>query len=222
MESRFRYTEFWWIGRSFVAALIVALVSLAGTNLAQSIQTDPGHKEQLSIGSLRFSCPNHFNIEPQVAGGEFVYLRHDKYDLGLFLASPGVNVGQEYIRKHASVLSSYLHPNERGNYKWKRVDDYTKVSKFEVGGGKFQGYNGQQRVCLQYRELRVGAGIVLVGYIFELGGGDLAKPLFERNLAGDSMPGFYAQAHIIASITGEKYDEINKGLIVAPPPPKER
>jgi hypothetical protein len=47
-----------------------------------------------------------------------------------------------------------------------------------------------------------------------------AKWLFDLDgSAGMSMPGWYAQAHIIASVTGEKYERINPGteLIAVPP-----
>ena len=31
------------------------------------------------------------------------------------------------------------------------------------------------------------------------------------------MPGWYAQAHIIASVTGEKYEQINPGTVISGP-----
>jgi hypothetical protein len=36
-----------------------------------------------------------------------------------------------------------------------------------------------------------------------------------------SMPGWYAQAHVIASITGEKYERINPGTEIIGTPLKK-
>lgn len=82
------------------------------------------------------------------------------------------------------------------------------MSKLEVRGGMLQGFNGRQRVFIQYRVLKAQGKEVMVGYVFGLGEEEQASMLFERNLGGDSMPGTYAQAHVIASITGEKYNTI--------------
>jgi hypothetical protein len=63
---------------------------------------------------------------------------------------------------------------------------------------------------------------VLVGYITQLGNDhNEARYLFEQEGAcGMSMPGWYAQAHILASITGEKYEQINPGTSIIAEPVK--
>jgi hypothetical protein len=46
--------------------------------------------------------------------------------------------------------------------------------------------------------------------------------LFElKGVGGMSMPGWYAQAHILASVTGEKYEDINPGTEIIGTLPKK-
>lgn len=139
-------------------------------------------------------------------------------------------VDDGYINQLALSASSRLYPNEQANYSWKRLDGYLKESKFEVGSGQIQGFNGQQRVFLSYRQLQVREKSVIVGYVFGMARSKEDKLLFEQNLGGDSMPAQYAQMHIIASITDEKYDELYRtfgvpggvpgGVVITSPTPK--
>jgi len=204
-----------------LAFLLILLFSFS--NEAQTMKTDPGHKQNVMLGDVRFSCPNGYNVQQEHTSNGIGFMRHGEYDLGLFVTVLGKSVNADYIKELSMAVSSYLFPNGKTKYSWKRIDGYHKVSKYEINGGGVQGFNGQRRVCVQYRQLKVQGTEIIVGYVFELGGGELARLLFERNLAGDSMPGWYAQAHIIASITGEKYEEINPygGFTAAPPPPKK-
>jgi hypothetical protein len=195
-----------------LSLLFLTLSSLVAGHAAetygQSIRTDPGHKEFAEVGGVRVSSPKNFAIQPQTSN-EPLYIRHDQYDLGILVAVPDKRIDDEYVRSLASLGATCVYAAEAARYKWKRLENYQKVSSFEVGGGQIQGFNGQQRVMLDYRTLKVGGKEVVVGYVFGLGRGAEAKALFARNLGGMSMPGWYALAHIIASITGEKYDKIN-------------
>jgi hypothetical protein len=205
-----------------VLTIAVAVTALGITNLAQKINLDPGHKEYLLVNGVKFSSPNGFGTQQSESNEQVAYVPHQKYDLGLLVAAPEKPIDDDYIRGLASLAASNLFPSEKPSYSWKRLEGYEKVSKYEVGGGMVQGFNGHQRVLMQYRQIKVRGKDVVVAYTFGLGRGNETKLLFDRNLGGDSMPGWYAQAHIIASITGEKYDEINPGsdfpIITAPPP----
>lgn len=202
--------------------LILLSVGLPKASSAQSIKTDPGHRENVSVAGLQFSCPNSFELQPEHTNDQLAFMRHEKYELGLFVAVLEKNINSRYVKQLAIQTTSYLYPKGKSNYAWKRLKGYEKVSKFEIDGGMVQGFNGQQRVCVQYRRIKVQQKEVVVGYVFELGSGELAKQLFERNLGGDSMEGGYAQAHVIASMTREKYDDLAPatGFVAAPPPPK--
>ena len=199
--------------------LSVLVISHGG---AQKLNLDPGHKEYLLVNGIKFSSPNGFGTQLLKTDEEVAYVPHQKYDLGLLVAVPGKPIDGDYIGWLASLAALNMFPNEKPSYSWKKLEGYQRVSKYEVGGGMLQGFNGHQRVLMQYRQIKVNGKDVVVAYTFGLGRGSETKLLFDRNLGGDSMPGWYAQAHIIASITGEKYDDINPGtginIITAPPP----
>jgi hypothetical protein len=202
--------------------LTVFTLLVAAGSQAQSMNSDPGHKEYVSLGEIQLSCPNEFNVQRQHTNDTLAYMQHKEYELALFVGVANQKVDNEYIKQLITTVSSYLFPKEKPSYKWKRLDSYQKMSQLESGGEQLQGFNGKQRLSMQYRKLKVQGKEILVGYVFTLGGGDLAKELFDRNLGGDSMPGSYAQAHIIASITKEKFENLTRGgLISAPPPPKK-
>lgn len=201
------------------AALAIVILCVFGSH-AQTFNQDPGHKEYLSVNGVKFSSPKGFDAQRLTTNEKVAYVPHEKYDLGLLVAVAEGPMDAEYTEGLASLAASHLFPKEKEGYSWKKLDGYEKVSKYEVGGGMLQGFNGHQRVVMQYRQLKVGGKDIVVGYSFGLGRGNEAKVLFDRNLGGDSMPGWYAQAHVIASITGEKYIDINPGtsVIAAPPP----
>lgn len=205
MPILFLYCSLW----SFVCLALVALF-VNGSN-AQEFNQDPGHKEYLSINGLRFSSPNSFDTGRLKSTEQVMYVPHEEYDLGLFVAVPVKPVDADCVRELSTLVASYLFPKNRAEYSWKKLEGYRKVSKFEVSGALMQGFNGRQRVLVQYRQIRVNGREAIVGYTFGLGRGTEAKQLFEQNLGGDSMSGRDAQAHVIASITGEKYKEINPG-----------
>lgn len=203
---------------------ITLIVMCVGISSAQKLDQDPGHREYLSVNGVKFSSPNGFDAQSLKTKEQVAYVRHQKYDLGLLVAVPEKAIDDDYIEWLAPLAASHLFPGEKASYSWKRLEGYKRVSKYEVGGGMLQGFNGHQRVLMQYRQVKINGRDVVVGYAFGLGRGNETKLLFDRNLGGDSMPGWYAQAHIIASITGEKYDEINPGtsFIIAAPLPERK
>ena len=203
-------------------AALAVLVLYVFSSLAQTFNQDPGHKEYVSVNGVKFSSPNGFDTQRLKVNENVAYVPHQKYDLGLLVAASEKPIDFDYTERLASLATSHLFPKEKGGYSWKKLGGYQKVSKYEVGGGMLQGFNGHQRVLMQYRQLQIGGKDIVVGYSFGLGRGPEAGRLFDRNLGGDSMPGWYAQAHIIASITGEKYTEINPGTSIISAPPPER
>ena len=208
------------VNYTYLVAAVAIIVLCIFSSHAQTFNQDPGHKEFLSVDDLKVSLPNGFDTQRLRLSDKVAYVPHQKYDLGLLIGVAEKPIDAEYTERLASLAASHLFPKEKGGYHWKKLlAGYQKVSKYEVGGGMLQGFNGHQRVLMQYRQLKVSGKDIVVGYSFGLGRGDEAKVLFDRNLGGDSMPGWYAQAHIVASITGEKYIEINPGTSIAAPPP---
>jgi hypothetical protein len=198
------------------ALLIFAftLMPLSGDASAQTFNQDPGHSAFLTVENVKFSCPKDFICTRSRTEGPAIYIAHQEYDLELVVGL--ASKGADSIEQLARVAASHVFPKQQAPYSWKKLDmteqvGGERVSKFETGSGGLQGFGGKQRVVFKFRQVRVKDQEVIVGYLFGLGRGSEAKALFERNLAGDSMLGWYAEAHIIASLTGEKYTDINPG-----------
>jgi len=208
-----------------VSALSLAAVlamTFYGNTEAQTgdpvLNQDPGHKSYLFVGGVKFSCPRDFACERSRSDGVAVYIRHQQYNLELVLGIDAKEV-PELTENLARTATSHLFPKQH-DFSWKQLPQDAELasgkraSKFETGRGGLQGYNGLQRVVFQYRTIKVKGKEVIVGYLLGVGRGPQARELFDQNLGGDSMPGWYAQAHIIASLTGEKYTDINPGTVI--------
>jgi len=96
-----------------------------------------------------------------------------------------------------------------------------KVSDFQTGGGNTKGLHSKRFIQTDYIVLHVRRDVI-VGYVSKFGRDNEAKFLFDfKGPAGMSMPGWYAQAHVIASVTGEKYERINPGTVIIGTPAKK-
>jgi hypothetical protein len=136
-------------------------------------------------------------------------LRHDRFKLALFVAPEHAGSARARLDE---VLGQVLKDgvSEAGvGYKWRRFGAHAKESRFETDGGTLQGYNGVTLLGVAYRELTVGGKRTVIGYVFDLHGGVDGGRLFEQDLAGDSIIGSLAETHVICSITGEAYDDLN-------------
>jgi hypothetical protein len=201
-------------------SLIVVVISMTFMRETRAqFNQDPGHGSYLFVEDVRFSCPKDFACRRKRSDGVAVYIPHPKYDLELVVGVASKDV-REPTEQMALSAASHVFPKERNQYLWKQLPEGDEIatgkraSKFETGRGALQGFNGEQRVVFQYRRIKVKGKEVIVGYLLGLGRVAEAKDLFSQNLGGDSMPGWYAQAHIIASLTGEKYAEINSGTSI--------
>ena len=188
--------------------------------LAQSNSQDPGHKENAEIADVKFSVPKRFNLEkssnPRVA-----FMRNESIGhLALFVAIPKEKVNDKYLTQLSNTLVSLLIPEEK-DFKWKVLPPFSerKRSKYQTGKGNTKGFNQRKFFQTDYKILKVKNREIIVGYITKLGEDREAKFLFDTDRPmGGSAPGWYAQAHIIASITGEKYEEINPPTILRTAP----
>lgn len=206
----------------FVAG-IAFLVLCLSSSAAQLPSQDPGHKEDAQFAGVNFSVPNGFNLEKS-AEPRIAFMRHKKYDLALFVAVPEGAADDNYLTSLSNSLVSHLSPNDK-EFRWKMLLDGpdSKVSKFQTASGSTKGFNGKKFFQIHYITVNVKDHQFLVGYITQLGQhGNNQRFLFEsEGEGGMSMPGWYAQAHILASITGEKYAEINPGTVIRADPVKK-
>jgi hypothetical protein len=182
-----------------------------GSATAQLPSQDPGHKENAEVARVKFSVPNSFNLEKS-SNLRVAFMRHEEYDLGLFVAVPEKQVDDTYLTSLSNTLVSQLVPKEK-DFRWKVLPSASdsKVSKFQTASGNTKGFNDKKFFQTHYITVNVKGHEILVGYITQLGEyNNSAKYLFDlKDIGGMSMPGWYAQAHILASVTGEKYEEIN-------------
>jgi hypothetical protein len=163
-----------------------------------------------TFGTLRFACPDGFKSQPLEPDQSFALFHQKKYGVGLFIASPESGFDEPtFITKVTRATLAKVFPKESQKYAWKPVDFSGSISKFEIGGGMAQGFNGSQGVLIKYRHLQFNGKEIIVGYAAEFGRGLQGKEAFGRGLGGDSMPGCYAAVDVIYSITGEKMPDNN-------------
>jgi hypothetical protein len=200
-------------------SLLATLLLVAYSAWPQLPSQDPGHKGYAEVAGVKFSVPKRFVLQTRSTDNVAFMLRAE-YELGLFVAVPNGPVSDKYLTDLSNVLAAKLYPKERV-FQWKLLSENasTKVSDFQIGRGNTKGFNGKKLVQTAYILVEV-KGRKVVGYITAHGHDTDAKWLFDlEGSAGMSMPGWYAQAHVIASVTGEKYERINPGteLIAVPP-----
>lgn len=209
---------------------VVLLASFAGTaqtsSKSLSSMQDPKRKQISVVDKVKFSVPKSFNLlksnDPQLG-----VMRHEKYDLMLFVAIPKTEINHSYLTKLSNSVASKLFPDEK-EFEWKILAEKSenpesKVSDFQEGSGITKGFNQKKFVQTDYFVLKVKDREILVGYITQLGNeGKNGKYLFDLPGSGGlSMPGWYAQAHIISSVTGEPYERINPGTVITAVPAKK-
>ena len=175
--------------------------------LGRKLQLDPGHKAEVTIDGIKFSCPNGFTVQTVSGYVTARLMQHDKSKAGVFVMLPGKNINNEFIEEIANAMASKLLKKGEA-YKWKRDIAYANVSKFETSGGGLVGFDGQKLVCFQYRLLSLDGKDVLVGQLFKLLEGGEAKRAFDNGLGGMSLDSAAGESHVIASLTGETYSDI--------------
>ena len=204
-----------------LVSLVFVVLSL-GSASAQLPSQDPGHKEDAEVAGVKFSVPNSFNLE-RLTNSRVAFMRHKQYDLALFVAVPQNQVDDAYFTNLSNTLVAQLFPKEK-TFRWKLLPSTSdrKISKFQTVSGNTKGFNERKFFQTDYIAVKVKDREILVGYITQLGQYDnSAKYLFDlKGAGGMSMPGWYAQAHILASVTGEKYEEINPGTYIRATPVK--
>jgi hypothetical protein len=192
------------------ACSLVLVMSVQCGIAQQKYQSyDPGHKSFVTLGGVHVSCPNGFSPVATRLRQECIVMRHERFKLALFATTTDRDSARATVDRIAKVVLSDGVFEESDGYRWKDLGDYAKQSVYETGGGRMQGYNGNHRLGLTYRLLSVGDETFIVGYVFDLHGGADASRLFDKNLGGDSVLGAIAETHVICSITGEKYDDLN-------------
>jgi hypothetical protein len=208
-------------------ALILILLGagLASAQLDLSTLQDPGHKAFSSVGDVKFSVPKEFELHGSPGVG-LAYMFNTPYKIGLFVAAPETAVNDEYLASLTKAIAGLFLADIK-DFTWRVVPSNGKhrVSKFQTASGFGKGLARKTYVHIDYVAVKVENRNVLIGYILKSGADfeSSAKVLYEKDDQGlFSMPGWYAQAHVIASVTGEKYRDINAGTTLSLPVPEKR
>lgn len=199
----------------FLLIFVFVVAALSSVSAQRIPSQDPGHKEDAEVARVKFSVPQDFSIEKS-SDVRVAFMRHEKYDLALFVAVPDEQISDEYLIRLSNGVVAQMLPQEK-SFKWKMLPDKTsgKVSKHQTTGGNTKGFNKKLFVQTDYIVVKVKDREIIIGYITGLGSERDAERLFNlEGVGGMSMPGWYAQAHILASITGEKYEDINPGTFI--------
>jgi hypothetical protein len=191
---------------SRIGMILVCCLALATTAIGQ--RTSP---KNCRIGEVAFACPKGLKplrIEP--APDLALFFRKD---FGLFVASPKPGFDEQKLTSEVTkTVLAKAFPKELQSYEWKPLKFSDVVSRFEIGGGMAQGFNGSMGIVVKYRHLKVKDKEILVGYAAELARGTDASENFQRGLGGDSLgtiAGCEASVEVIYSITGERINKAN-------------
>jgi hypothetical protein len=196
--------------RICMATVICCFVFGASLSFGQSASRQRSKKSSCNVGDITFVCPKGFKPLPVESDRKFSLLFRKEYGLGLFVALPESGFDeQKFMSDVTKTTLAQIFPKESQAFAWKPLNFSDSVSKYEVGGGMAQGFNGALSVLVKYRHLKFKDKDILVGYVAEFGRGAEAKESFERGLGGDSMPACNASVEVIYAITGEKVDENN-------------
>src|SRR6185312_16137568 len=138
--------------RNILTAIFISIALMGVCALGGNLQPDPGHKAEVTIDGIKFSCPKGFSLQPVSGYAAARLMRHNRGIAGVFVMLPGKNINNEFFEGIANALAFTLL-KDGAEYKWNRDTAYAKVSKFETSGGGLVGFDGQKLVCFQYRLL---------------------------------------------------------------------
>jgi hypothetical protein len=168
--------------------------------------SDPGSAGMETVGGLRFSCPNRFRRSDVLSTSKIAYLMDDGSSIGLIVRKIHGKLNEKESRALASeVVGQYLV--EDATIQWKSLDRGDAISKYEIQTESFLGFNGTKLVLFQFRIVEAKGQKIMVGYFASPSPRGDEKERFNQG-EGFSCNCDDAQAHVIASITGETFESI--------------
>ena len=202
--------------QSYLAILMIIACGLTNViSEAGQVSTDPGSAGFYTVGGIRFSIPKGFRVLNKMSNADTSVLSNKKYAAGLIVK----RVESKLSEKDAASLGSTVLQNcfsDNASFEWKRLEGDKEISKLEIQTERLLGFNGKGQALFQFRVVEAKGRKALVGYFAYPPARPDDKERFDKGLGFDP-PGDYAQAHIIASVTGESYDSIiQPGGILAP------
>jgi hypothetical protein len=199
-----------YIFRNLLASVMLLLLTTAFA-IGQTKSKHKTAKPSCSVGSLVFRCPSSSRIIPITDEPTFALFRStgsDTHDDFFVPLAPATDEAGFMANITARILAKLL-PNEKKPFEWKPTSGLDKVSKYEIGGGGWSGFNGTQAVVSAYRRVKFKDQEFLVGSVFASGRGKEAKDNFDQGSYGISMDECNSAVEVIFSITGETIDKNN-------------
>jgi hypothetical protein len=175
------------------------------------VLTARGHAQRskdvrLTLHGVTFSIPPGFTQLPAATNDEVIFLFGKKSKEGVFVAVPKSHVDEAQINQLVEAALAAYFPKEEKTYKWVNPISFDKVSRFETGNIRSQGYNKHDIVVFEFRRVVFENTELVVGNIFEASKGKDAEEMSKTGGRSSSMSACNAEVHIIFSVTGEKPD----------------
>jgi len=191
-----------------IVLFICVISSIAVGHGARSFpqSSDPGSASMETVGGLKFSCPNRFRRSDVLSTSKIAYLMDDRAEIALVVKKVHGRLNEKESRALASeIVGPYLVDDL--SIQWKSLDRDDPISKNEIQTERMLGFNGTKLVLFQFRIIEAKGQKIIVGYFASPSPRGNEKERFNHGEAFDCNCDD-AQAHVIASITGEPFDSI--------------
>ena len=192
-------------------------LTLVAASVCWGASAQPRRPEsaKLEVGGVSFAVPEDFRPLDSAAGESSLFMRHKKYELGVFVAAgTGQADLQQFLLGLLDSSASKLFPKEQQKFEWKPTRREARISRHENGGGASLGYNQRVAILARYHRLSLNGREVWVGFVTEFGKGREAAETFARGLGGGSGPGCNALVELTTSITGEKFSDDDDPCVI--------
>ena len=195
-----------------VPVVLVALVSACSAPQRTSTRSERGTQ------SVAYVVPEGYAAVDGVSDDTVTLLAEPKYHSGLFVAALPSEADRAGLMRTVQerVAASGVADGPQ-TFEWalgRAPTGDQRASTYEVFNERRQGFNGQSRVVVQYRQIRKDGRDVLTGYYYVSGTGDDAERQFQSNSQGDSMGAGAGWSALVGSIVGTEPTNLS-----APPPP---
>jgi hypothetical protein len=192
---------------SIILLISCTLFAVTLSSAQQVSSQGPDRRKAVEIAGVKFVSPPDFELEHSPATN-VAFMRHTAQQIALFVTVLDRQVDDKYLTDLSSGLVSRFLP-ERHGFEWKVLQGHSDCRKsiHQTGCGTTKGLNAKTFVQIDYVVVKAQGHDIIVGYIAAFGDERDAKFLFDVDGREYSFLGWKSLFHLIASVTGEKFDE---------------